>query len=360
VPPEGRVDGKSFRDAAGASRNFSLPPFPGIATHARSHFEPSRRRNSSSASAQAISSNPGEGEADRSIADTDPANNHDAERRRRGDRTGRRRMSDLWVAAVMGIVEGVTEFLPISSTGHLIVAGDLLHFTGEKASSFSVFIQLGAIMAVVVLYRHRFVGLIPGIGEGFGKRGGFLGWRGLTLLALTTIPALIAGFFAHHAIKEYLFSPVTVAWALAVGGVGIILAEKFKPDPKTVDLDGLTYGAALMIGLFQCLALWPGMSRSASTIIGGLFSGLDRRTAAEYSFLAAVPVMVAATAYDLLKTWRFLEFSDLAFFATGLVVSFLCAALAVKTFIAAVQRWSLVPYAWYRLAIAPLIYFLLR
>jgi undecaprenyl-diphosphatase len=269
-------------------------------------------------------------------------------------------MADLWVAAVLGIVEGVTEFLPVSSTGHLIVAGHLLQFTGEKASSFSIFIQLGAIMAVVVLYRRRFVGLIPGLGQGFGEQGGFLGWRGLGLLALTTLPALIAGFLAHGIITQYLFSTVTVAWALAVGGVGIILAERFKPDPTVGDLDGLTYHRAFLIGLFQCLALWPGMSRSASTIIGGLFTGLDRRTAAEYSFLAAVPVMIAATTYDLYKTWRFLELSDLAFFSVGFIVSFFCAAAAVKTFIAALQRWSLVPYAWYRLAIAPLIYFLLR
>ena len=150
---------------------------------------------------------------------------------------------------------------------------------------------------------------------------------------------------------------MTVALALAVGGIGILLAERYRPDPNTMELDQLNFKQAFMIGCFQCLALWPGMSRSASTIIGGLFSGLDRKVAAEYSFLAAVPIMVAATVYDLYKEWSLLEISDFAFFATGFVVSFISAAVAVKTFIALVQRWSLAPYAWYRLAIAPLIYF---
>jgi len=265
-------------------------------------------------------------------------------------------MSDLWVAGVLGIVEGLTEYLPVSSTGHLIVAGNLLDFSGEKASAFEVFIQLGAILAVVVLYWHRFTGLIPFNKENRSAGNGFSGWKGLALLALTTFPALIAGFLAHRAIKIYLFSPMTVAWALGLGGIGILLAEKFKPDADVSDIDGLTYRQALTVGLFQCLSLWPGMSRSASSIIGGLFSGLNRKVATEYSFLAAVPVMIAATSYDLYKAWHLLRVADLGFFAVGFVISFVFAALAVKTFISLVQRWSLAPYAWYRLAIAPLIY----
>ena len=268
-------------------------------------------------------------------------------------------MSDLWVAGVLGIVEGLTEYLPVSSTGHLIMAGNLLDFTGEKASAFEVFIQLGAILAVVVLYWNRFMGLIPFTGEKWIQSEGFSGLKGIALLAITTIPALIAGYLAHRAIKTYLFSPMTVACALGLGGIGILLAEKYKPDAGVSDLDHLTFRQALGVGLFQCLALWPGMSRSASSIIGGLFSGLDRKVAAEYSFLAAVPVMLAATSYDLYKEWHLLSFSDLGFFAVGFLVSFVFAALAVKTFISLVQRWSLAPYAWYRLAIAPLIYFLM-
>ncbi len=268
-------------------------------------------------------------------------------------------MHDLWVAVILGVVEGLTEFLPVSSTGHLIVTGSLLDFTGQKASCFEVFIQLGAILAVVILYWKRFVDLIPRSAPSMSGNEGFAGWKGLVLLGLTTLPALILGYLTHHAIKEYLFSPVTVAWALGIGGVGILLAERFKPDPRVREVDGITYSQALLIGLFQCLSLWPGVSRAAATIIGGLFSGLDRKVAAEYSFLAAVPIMVAATAYDLLKAWKFLSISDATFFAVGFVVSFVAALAAVKTFITLVQRWSLAPYAYYRIAIAPLIYFLL-
>lgn len=268
-------------------------------------------------------------------------------------------MGDPWTAAILGIVEGVTEYLPISSTGHLIVAGHLLGFTGEKCATFEVFIQLGAILAVVVLYWDRVTGLIPRARVTLAADEGFSGVRGLALLGLTTLPALVAGFLAHGAIKEYLFSPTTVAWALGVGGIGILLAERYKPAPRVVNLDGLSPAQAFTIGLFQCLALWPGMSRSASTIIGGLFSGLDRKTAVEYSFLAAVPIMIAAITYDLYTARRLLEASDLGFFAMGFFVSFVSAAVAVKTFVALVQRWSLVPYACYRIAVAPLIYLLM-
>jgi undecaprenyl-diphosphatase len=266
-------------------------------------------------------------------------------------------MVDLWVAGILGIVEGATEFLPVSSTGHLIVAGDLLKFSGEKAASFEIFIQLGAILAVVVLYWRRFVGLIPSRSK---NEGGFEGTRGIVLLALTTAPALGIGLLAHRYIKEYLFSPITVALALAVGAAGILLAERFKPKPRATVLDDLGYAPALAIGFFQCIAMWPGMSRSAATIIGGMLSGLDRKVATEYSFLAAVPVMIAATSYDLYKSWGSLSVSDFWFFTVGFVVSFVVAAAAVKTFIALVQRWSLAPYAWYRLAIAPIIYVVLR
>jgi undecaprenyl-diphosphatase len=267
-------------------------------------------------------------------------------------------MLEWWIAAVMGIVEGVTEFLPVSSTGHLILAGHLLGFTGQKASCFDVFIQLGAIFAVVCLYYHRFLGLIPM--QGFFKfaQQGFSGMRGITLLALTTLPALFIGALTHKAIKTYLFGPVTVVLALSLGGIAILLAEKFKPEPDVQELDNITYRQALAIGLFQVLAMWPGVSRSAATIIGGMLSGLNRKVSAEYSFLAAVPVMVAATGYDLHKEWQFLSMSDMSFFAVGFIVSFVSAALAMKTFISLVQRWSLAPYAWYRIAVALVFYIL--
>jgi undecaprenyl-diphosphatase len=269
-------------------------------------------------------------------------------------------MSDIWLAVILGMVEGLTEYLPISSTGHLIVVGNILNYTGEKAAAFEVFIQLGAILAVVVLYWKRFTGLIPYDGRQWKPGNGFSSVRGLALLALTTLPALAAGFLAHRFIKAHLFSPTTVALALGLGGIGMLLAERYKPASQVAALDELKYAQAFMVGLFQCLALWPGMSRSACTIVGGMFSGLDRRTAAEYSFLAAVPIMLAATSYDLYKEFHLLECSDQAFFFLGFLVAFASAIMAVRTFLALVQRWSLAPYAWYRIVAAPLIYFAMK
>ncbi|MGB6065623.1 MAG: undecaprenyl-diphosphate phosphatase [Desulfomonilaceae bacterium] len=263
-------------------------------------------------------------------------------------------MNALWIAAILGIVLGLTEYLPVSSAGHLILAGTLLDFTGPKATCFEVFLQIGAISAVVVLYWPRFVRLIPFRRN--AEDGNFSGLRGLSLLALTTVPAVICGAFAHHFIKQYLFGPLTVAAALGVGGIGILLAERYKPESQVEQIDSVSYGHALKIGLFQCLALWPGMSRSASTIVGGLFCGLDRRIAAEYSFLAAVPILSAAAIFDLYKNWSLFHASDIPMFAVGIIVSFLSASIAVKTFIALLQRWNLVPYAFYRIAIAPIIF----
>jgi undecaprenyl-diphosphatase len=266
-------------------------------------------------------------------------------------------METLWTALIMGIVEGITEYLPVSSTGHLIVAGHLIGFTGQKAATFEVFIQLGAILAVVVLYWRRFIGLLPGADpSGLGEVG-FSGFRGIGLLLLTTFPCLVTGYLFHGAIKEYLFTPVTVAWALAVGGVGILTAERLFRAPSVKDLDGLTALQAFTVGLFQCLSLWPGVSRSASSIIGGMAAGLDRRVAVEYSFLAAAPVMCAAVTYDLFKARAILSAEDVPLFGLGALVSFLSAAAAIKTFIALVQRWTLAPYAYYRMVAAGVIYY---
>jgi undecaprenyl-diphosphatase len=268
-------------------------------------------------------------------------------------------MNDAVVGVILGLVEGITEFIPVSSTGHLIVAGSLLGFSGPKASCFEVFIQLGAILAVVLLYRRRFIGLIPNNESRTAAQTGFSGWRGLTLLGVTTLPALAAGYLSHGYIKAHLFSPLTVAWALGVGGIAIILAEHLRPEPDVLDLDHISLRQAAAVGLFQCLSLWPGVSRAAATILGGMIVRMDRKTAAEYSFLAAVPVMAAATAYDLLKSWKYLRAEDLTLFTVGFIVSFLSAAVAVKTFIRIVQRWSLQPFAYYRILIAPIIYFTL-
>lgn len=262
-------------------------------------------------------------------------------------------MMDSWlVAALMGVVEGLTEFLPVSSTGHLIIAGHLLGFVGEKAETFEIVIQLGAILAVVALYWRRFAGLIS-----TDPARPFSGPRGLWLLFLTSLPASILGFFAHHAIKAYLFTPATVAMALGVGAVAILVVEA-KPRPvRHEGLDAITPMLALGIGLFQCLALWPGFSRSAATIMGGMLLGCGRKTSAEYSFIAAVPIMFAATGYDLLKSWQLFEASDFAMIGVGFVVSFAAAWLAVRGFIALLGRLTLRPFAWYRLALAPAVWY---
>jgi undecaprenyl-diphosphatase len=264
-------------------------------------------------------------------------------------------MSPLWVAVFLGVVEGLTEFIPVSSTGHLIVAGHLVGFTGAKAATFEVFIQMGAILAVAILERRRLVALVrPAPG------GGFAGLRGCLLLALTSLPALVAGWLLHDWIKESLFDPVTVAWALGIGGIVILAVERWRPAPRVTDVDAIGWRGALQIGLFQVLALWPGVSRSGATIVGGLFAGLDRRAAASYSFLAAIPVMGAATAYDLLKAWPTLAAADAIPFAVGFGVSFLAAWAAVRTFLALLGRWSLRPFAWYRIAVAPIVLLVVR
>lgn len=266
-------------------------------------------------------------------------------------------MSLLWIAVVMGIVEGLTEFVPVSSTGHLIVAGALLGLEGEKAKTFEIFIQLGAILAVVFYYRDRFLGLIDLRSR---EEARFAGLRGCLILGLTTAPVLVVGYFVHGFLKAHLFTPVTVSFALGIGGVAILAVERWHPAPATAGLDRIGWRQALAIGLFQCLSLWPGVSRSAATIVGGILGRLDRKTAAEYSFFAAVPALAAATAYDLLKSRQHLGVEDLPFFAVGFGISFVAAWLAVAGFLRLLQRWTLRPFAWYRIAIAPLIYFFLR
>lgn len=264
-------------------------------------------------------------------------------------------MNFLLIAIVLGIVEGVTEFLPVSSTGHLIIMGHLLGFSGDKAATFEIFIQLGAILAVVVLEKRRFAALLDLRG-----RVGFAGFRGSLLLTVTTLPILATGYLLHDEIKTRLFGPATVALALLVGGVAILVVERFKPAARITDLDQLGWGHAVVIGLIQCLALWPGMSRAAATIMGGLLTGLDRRTAVTYSFLAAVPALAAATLYDLLSNWRLLEVDDILPFGLGLLVSFLAAWGAVRTLVALLRRITLRPFGWYRIAVAPLVYWLVR
>jgi undecaprenyl-diphosphatase len=269
---------------------------------------------------------------------------------------------NFWsIAVVLGIVEGLTEFLPVSSTGHLIIAGHMLGFVGDKASSFEVAIQLGAILSVVFLYWSRFIGLIPTNSSSAVRSDSNLeGWSGLWRIAAASFPALLVGYLARHAIKERLFNPEAVTLALAVGGVAILLVERLVAPRRSSSLDTLTLTQAFGIGLFQILALWPGTSRAAATIVGGMLLGLDRKAAAEFSFLIAVPVLCAATGYELVKMRDQLALEDSLALAIGFVVSFVVALIAVKGFVSYLGRGKLAPFAWYRIVIAPVFYFLTR
>lgn len=260
---------------------------------------------------------------------------------------------DSWLAAlIMSFVEGLTEFLPVSSSGHLILAGELLDLVDAKAHTFEIVIQLGAILAVVALYRQRFLGLLrprPYVR--------FSGVRGLWLLFLTSLPAGLLGLWAHPWIKTHLFTPATVLAALVAGAALMIVVERFKPRPQCVTVDDITPRMALGIGLCQCFSLWPGFSRSASTIMGGMLLGVRRNVAAEYSFLAAAPIMVAATSYEMFKSWHLFTSADIPFFVIGMAGAFVSALAAVKAFVGLLGRCTLVPFAVYRLILAPLVYY---
>jgi undecaprenyl-diphosphatase len=269
---------------------------------------------------------------------------------------------NLWgVAVVLGVVEGLTEFLPVSSTGHLIIAGHMLGFVGDKADSFKVAIQLGAIIAVVFLYWRRFLGLIPSIANSTTDPVSTLaGWSGIWRIAAASFPALLVGYLARHAIKEKLFNPEAVTLALAAGGVVILLVERLTVARRANSLETMTLPQALGVGLFQILALWPGTSRAAATIVGGMILGLDRKAAAEFSFLIAVPVLCAATSYELIKMYDQLALDDAVALGIGFIVSFIVALIAVKGFVSYLTRGKLAPFAWYRIIVAPIFYFLTR
>jgi undecaprenyl-diphosphatase len=264
------------------------------------------------------------------------------------------------IAVVLGVVEGLTEFLPVSSTGHLIIAGHLLGFVGEKAASFEVAIQLGAILAVALLYWRRFLALLPTAEVSTRSSSTLNGWAGVLRLGLATLPALVVGFLARHAIKERLFTPSAVTAALFVGGVVILIAERFASRRRSNSVESISLAQSLGVGFFQVLALWPGTSRSAATIVGGMLLGLDRKGAAEFSFLIAVPIMCIATGYEMIKMRSLFAVQDLLQFGVGFGVSFIVALITVKAFVSFLGRGSLKPFAWYRIIIAPIFYLLTR
>lgn len=259
-------------------------------------------------------------------------------------------MNDIMIGIIQGIVEGLTEFLPVSSTGHLILSGHLLNFTGERAETFEVVIQLGAILAIVFLYWRRLLRLIGVKPEGEANKGGGLS---MVHVVIACTPAVVIGLVFHDFIKEVMFSPATVLIGLVAGGIFMIYAENKQVKHTATSIDDLSYKQVLNIGLAQCLALLlPGFSRSGATIAGGMLSGASIRASADFSFLIAVPMMVGASALDLYKSMDVLTTADLDLFVTGFVTSFVVAMLAVVSFLKLLEKVRLATFAYYRFALA--------
>ncbi|TDY23968.1 undecaprenyl-diphosphatase [Paraburkholderia sp. BL6665CI2N2] len=257
-------------------------------------------------------------------------------------------------ALILGVVEGLTEFLPVSSTGHLIVAGSLLNFTDEHAKTFDVVIQLGAIIAVCWEFRRRIGSVVSGLPSRPDAR------RFTLNVIIATIPAIVLGLLFEKSIKAALFSPVPVAFALVAGGVVILWAEarqraQGEREARVQNVDDLSALDALKVGLAQCFALIPGMSRSGSTIIGGMLFGLDRRVATEFSFFLAIPIIFGATAYELYKDWHLLSVDALGTFAVGFVAAFVSAFACVRWLLRYIAAHDFTAFAWYRIGFGLLI-----
>jgi undecaprenyl-diphosphatase len=252
-------------------------------------------------------------------------------------------------AIMMGIVEGLTEFLPISSTGHLILAENVLQFTGKKADTFSIFIQLGAILAVCWYYRERLWQVVRDLPTEPRAQ------RFALNLIIAFIPAMVLGLALHKLIKQHLFSPYTVAIALIVGGAIILLVERLSHRPHIHSVDDMRWQDALKVGFAQTFALFPGTSRSAATIVGGLLFGLSRPVATEFSFFLSIPTIFAATVYDLLKNISLLHTQDIGIFTIGFIVAFFSALFAVKGFIRYVAHHNFDMFAYYRLILGGVV-----
>jgi undecaprenyl-diphosphatase len=247
-------------------------------------------------------------------------------------------------ALILGVVEGLTEFLPVSSTGHLILAGDLLDFNDDKGKLFEIVIQCGAILAVCWEYRVKLAAVISGLGS---KREA---QRFALNLAIAFVPLAVLGLAFGKAIKTHLFKPVPVALAFIVGGFVILWAEKRKHTVRIREVEDLRWTDALKLGIAQAFALIPGTSRSGATIIGGLLFGLSRKAATEFSFFLAIPTLFAATAYQLYKERALLSLDDTGMWAVGCVSAFLSAFLCVRWLLRYISSHDFTPFAWYRIA----------
>lgn len=255
------------------------------------------------------------------------------------------RMLETWMnAVIMGLVEGFTEFLPVSSTGHLLLMNEILGFQGPAGNVFEIVIQFGAILAVVAVYFMRLWAVAVAAPKSPEAR------RFIFAVLLAFLPAMVIGYFAHDFIKTVLFNPYVIAISFIVGGVAILWIEKNAPTPVIEDIEHMPLKTALYIGLVQCLSMVPGVSRSGATIMGSLLLKVERKVAAEFTFFLAIPTMAAATVYDLYKNFGNLTADDGTTIAIGFVVSFLAALVVVKTFVGFIGRHGFAPFAWYRIA----------
>ena len=253
---------------------------------------------------------------------------------------------DLLTVILLGIVEGVTEFLPVSSTGHLIFAGTLLGVQDKATATFDIVIQLGAILAVVVLYWRRFRDVATGLFAGRSAS-----WAFVRNIALGFVPAAVIGLIVYKAVKALLESPTVVAIALIVGGIAILVIERMVRQPRYDTVEAMPWQTALGVGFVQCISMIPGVSRSGATIMGALSLGVDRRAAAEFSFFLAIPTMLAASGYDLLKSGATLGQGEWLSIAIGFVVSFIVALVVIRWFVGIVSRHGFAPFAWYRIVV---------
>ena len=251
----------------------------------------------------------------------------------------------LLIAALMGLIEGITEFVPVSSTGHLIIVGELLGFAGPPGRVFEVVIQLGAISAVCWTYRNKLRWMAGGLFQQGEAR------HLAVILFVGFVPAAVIGAAGHHFIKTVLFSSYVVSVSLIVGGIVMLLIERMLPQPRILSINEIPVGSALRIGLWQALAMIPGVSRSGATIIGALVMRVERRAAAEFSFLLAIPTMLGAVIYDLSKNLDNLDPASGLLLATGFLTAFVAALGVVRTAIALVARYGFAPFGWYRIGV---------
>jgi len=260
----------------------------------------------------------------------------------------------LWKTVLIGVVEGLTEFLPVSSTGHIILAEEVLNFEGPPGKVFEIVIQLGAILAVCVLYRAKIWSTITGV---LKREPVALRFAGAVIVAF--LPAAIVGVAAHKYIKALLGSPLVVAVALIVGGFAILAIEHYALRPRTKSLDDIGFRTALFVGICQCLAMIPGVSRSGATIMGARVFRVDRATAAEFSFFLAIPTMLGAAVYDLYKNWSTLDWHGSGLIAVGFLTAFVSALVVVRAFVRFISRHGFGVFAWYRIAVGALAVVLL-